>query len=70
MARDILVGYDGSSDATLALEWAAQTSLLDGRSVTVAIVDDFGASLPAITWPEDYWIELERQAAEVLAKAE
>ena len=69
IAQDILVGYDGSSDADLALQWAAQTALLDDRSVTVAIIDDFGATLPVVTWPEDYWIKLEEQAAEILAAA-
>ena len=69
IARDILVGYDGSTDADLALQWAAQTALLDDRPVTVAIIEDFGASVPAITWPEGHWVELENQASEVLATA-
>lgn len=65
----ILVGYDGSPDADLALEWAAQTSLVEGGSVSVAIIDDPGA-LPGVAWtPEDYWVDVERQAAQLLEKA-
>jgi nucleotide-binding universal stress UspA family protein len=65
----ILVGYDGSPDADLALEWAAQTALLERRAVSVAIIDDPGA-LPGVAWmPEDYWIQIEQQASRLLDKA-
>jgi len=64
----ILVGYDGSPDADLALEWAAQTALLEHRAVRVAIIDDPGA-LPGVAWmPEEYWIEVEQQATRLLGK--
>ena len=67
--RGILVGYDGSPAADLALQWAADTALLDQREVTVAIINDPGA-LPGVAWvPEDYWAEIAQRASEVLAKA-
>jgi nucleotide-binding universal stress UspA family protein len=65
----IVVGYDGSPDADLALEWAAQTALLEHRAVSVAIIDDPGA-LPGVAWmPEDYWMQVEQQATRLLDKA-
>ncbi len=36
----ILVGYDGSSEADLALRWAAETAALDGRPVRSVTVDN------------------------------
>ncbi|HET7690706.1 MAG TPA: universal stress protein [Nocardioidaceae bacterium] len=36
----ILVGYDGSPDADSALQWAAETSVLEGHDVRAVIVDD------------------------------
>jgi nucleotide-binding universal stress UspA family protein len=65
----ILVGYDGSPDADLAIEWAAQTALLEGVRVQVAIVEDIGA-LPGVAWwPEDYWTDVAEHAQQVLTKA-
>lgn len=69
MTGTILVGYDGSPDADLAIEWAAQTARLGGARVRVAVVEDRGA-LPGVAWwPEDYWTELEHHAQQVLTKA-
>lgn len=66
--RRILVGYDGSPDADLAIQWAAQTALLEHRSVSVVIIDDPGA-LPGVAWvPEDYLVEMANQATEVLVE--
>jgi nucleotide-binding universal stress UspA family protein len=42
MSRDrgtILVGYDGSPEADLALQWAAETAALDGRPIRTITVD-------------------------------
>ena len=65
----ILVGYDGSPDADLAIEWAAHTALLEGVPVHVAVVEDLGA-LPGVAWwPEDYWPEVEERARQALTKA-
>ena len=36
----ILVGYDGSPEADLALQWAAETAALDGRPVRSVTVDN------------------------------
>lgn len=70
IARDILVGYDGSVDAGLALQWAAQTALREDRGVEVAMIDDRRAVAPGVAWwSEDEWVEMEEQAAEVMAKA-
>lgn len=38
--RDIVVGYDGSAEADLALRWAAGTSLLMKSPVKALMVDD------------------------------
>lgn len=38
--RDIVVGYDGSAEADLALGWAARTSLLTKLPVRALMVDD------------------------------
>lgn len=38
--RDIVVGYDGSPEADLALTWAAGTSALTNQPVTALQVDD------------------------------
>lgn len=69
-AREILVGYDGSPDSDLAVQWAARTALVEGRPVRVEIIDDSGAYPPGIPlWPEEYWLELETQAAGLLSVA-
>lgn len=66
----MLVGYDGSAEADLALEWAAQTALLEHRPVQVAIVDDWSIAMPGIpVWSESHWIELEERATQVLTQA-
>jgi len=42
MSKDrgtILVGYDGSPEADLALQWAAKTAALDGRTIHSVAVD-------------------------------
>lgn len=65
----ILVGYDGSTDADLALDWAAESALLLDESMDVAIVDDPGA-LPGVAWwPDDHWVEVEQRAARRLKAA-
>jgi nucleotide-binding universal stress UspA family protein len=65
----ILVGYDGSPDADLAIEWAAQTALLERVAVQVVIIEEPGV-LPGVAWwPEDYWTEVAEGAQEVLTKA-
>ncbi len=43
----ILVGYDGSPEADLALEWAAETAALDGRTVRAIAVDQDESSSDA-----------------------
>jgi len=42
--RDIVVGYDGSPEADLALRWAARTSSLASSPVKVLMVDDVYAA--------------------------
>jgi nucleotide-binding universal stress UspA family protein len=36
----ILVGYDGSTDADVAVRWAAQTAEQTGEPLRVAVVED------------------------------
>lgn len=65
----ILVGYDGSTDADLALAWAAESARLFDQSVDVAIIDDPGA-LPGVAWwPDDHWEQVEQGAARGLSAA-
>ncbi|MBC2935165.1 universal stress protein [Nocardioides sp. zg-1228] len=67
--RSILVAYDGSTDADLALGWAVRDAQLQRRPVTVAIVEETGAT-PGVAWqPADHWIEVERRATAILAEA-
>lgn len=42
--RDIVVGYDGSPEADLALRWAARTSSLSHSPVKALMVDDLYAA--------------------------
>jgi len=65
----ILVGYDGSPDADLALTWAAETSLLTDRPMQVAILVDSGARPGVAWWPPGYWSEVEDRARKLLAHA-
>lgn len=65
--RKIVVGYDGSEDAELALTWAAR--LAAGRNATVHLVN----ALPAPPWEFAYTTEDQRRqrdaAATLLADA-
>lgn len=66
--RNILLGYDGSPTADVALRWAAETASLGGDTVRAVIVDrGDGPRLPSIGWvPDD---ELPARVDEVLAGA-
>jgi len=65
----ILVAYDGSTDADLALAWAAESARLFHQSVDVAIIDDPGALPGAAWWPDDHWEEVEQRATRGLRAA-
>jgi nucleotide-binding universal stress UspA family protein len=53
-SRNILVGYDGSPAAEVALRWAAETARLGGDTVRGVIVDrEDGPRLPSIGWVPD-----------------
>jgi nucleotide-binding universal stress UspA family protein len=69
-ATEILVGYDGSPDSDAALLWAAKTAQLEGKPVSVAIIDDIGSNPRGMLWwPEPHWAELEARANELLTEA-
>ncbi|HET7432605.1 MAG TPA: universal stress protein [Nocardioides sp.] len=58
----ILVGYDGSSDADVALEWAVRTAEHTGEPVRVVAVDDasIAAEGPGL-WTPEYWEDVVAQ---------
>ena len=60
--RRILVAYDGSADAELALRWAAEEARATGRGLHVVAVDD------AITSP--WGAEVAHRGRDVLAGVE
>jgi nucleotide-binding universal stress UspA family protein len=64
----ILVGYDGSPEADVALEWAARTAALDGRTIRSVTVDEKESSSGA---PEGVELEnpLTARVEAVLAAA-
>jgi nucleotide-binding universal stress UspA family protein len=66
-ALGILVGYDGSTDADVAVEWAVQTGLRAHEPVRVAVVEDLHLTDGADTWTSSYWDAVERQAHATLA---
>jgi nucleotide-binding universal stress UspA family protein len=63
----ILVGYDGSSDAEVALEWAVRTAEHSGERVKVVAVDDasIAAEGPGM-WTPEYWDDVVEQARAAL----
>ena len=65
----IVVGYDGSSDADVAADWAGQVARLRHERVAVAIVVDRMESPRRPNWPESWWEELEERARRHLAGA-
>ncbi|MEV0806892.1 universal stress protein [Micromonospora sp. NPDC050200] len=74
MVRDeILVGYDGSTDATLALDWALGEAQRSGRPVRLAYVFEWltvagwiGPGVAPGIWPDE---TARRQVEEVVHKA-
>jgi nucleotide-binding universal stress UspA family protein len=64
----ILVGYDGSSEADMALHWAAEAAALDGRTVrSITVVDaEDSSTTPSGTKDE---IEVTARAEVILADA-
>lgn len=67
----ILVGYDGSSDAELALGWAVDTARRERRTLEVLVVEDLDRARFAAFDPSRIAAhELENRAARVLKEAE
>jgi nucleotide-binding universal stress UspA family protein len=60
--RPVLVAYDGSEDAELALHWAADEAAREGLPVRVVMVDEVWSS----PWGGDVW----RHDSEDVARAE
>ncbi|GIJ81331.1 Nucleotide-binding universal stress protein, UspA family [Micromonospora phaseoli] len=70
---EIVVGYDGSPDATAALQWALQQARQDDRAVRLAYVFEWltvaGWVGPGVTpgmWPDE---QARRQVEELVGKA-
>lgn len=63
----ILVGYDGSSDSDVALEWAVHTAEHTHEPVRVVVVDDPTlATEGSGVWSEEYWDDVAGQARATL----
>ncbi|WP_200215254.1 universal stress protein [Micromonospora coerulea] len=70
---DILVGYDGSADATVALNWALDEAGRSGRPVRLAYVFEWltvagwvGPGMAPGIWPDE---QARRQVEELVRKA-
>ena len=67
----VLVGYDGTPDADIALQWAAETAALMGHSVRAVMVDEGGSQPGAPTgWEPDDKIPAQVDAVLAAAGAE
>ncbi|MEV5767667.1 universal stress protein [Micromonospora sp. NPDC052213] len=71
--NEILVGYDGSSDASVALEWALEEAGRSGRPVRLAYVFEWvtvagwvGPGIAPGIWPDE---AARRQVEELVGKA-
>jgi len=65
--RGILVGYDGSTDADVAVEWAAQAAEQVGEPLRVAVVEDVSLTDGPGVWTASYWDGVETQARSTLS---
>jgi len=63
----ILVGYDGSTDADVAVKWAVRTGLQAHEHVRVAVVEDANLTDGPGVWTASYWDGVERQARSTLS---
>jgi nucleotide-binding universal stress UspA family protein len=70
---EILVGYDGSADATVALDWALDEAGRSGRPIRLAYVFEWltvagwiGPGLAPGVWPDEH---ARRQVEELVRKA-
>jgi nucleotide-binding universal stress UspA family protein len=64
--RGILVGYDGSTDADVAVTWAADTAEQTGVPLRVAVVEDVSLTDGGGMWTASYWDNVEAQARAAL----
>jgi len=62
----ILVGYDGSTDADVAVEWAARAAQQTQEPLQVAVVEDVGLTDGPGVWTEAYWDGVQIQATSAL----
>lgn len=71
-AGEIVVGYDGSSDSELALDWADELATEQGRRLRLLIseVDQTQVFEATSEWHESKMAELERDAHDRLAGAQ
>ena len=65
--RGLVLGYDGSPESDEAARWAAGTALLRGESILAMIVVEPMDSPRSQGWPESWWSDIERRAADTLA---
>ena len=63
----ILVGYDGSTDADVALTWAVRTSEQTHERVRVAVVEDVSLTDGPGLWTASYWDGVKLQAESALS---
>lgn len=64
--RGILVGYDGSTDADVAVEWAVRAAEQTREPLLVAVVEDVGLTDGPGVWTEAYWDGVQIQATAAL----
>jgi nucleotide-binding universal stress UspA family protein len=64
--RGILVGYDGSTDADIAVEWAARAAEQTQEPLRIAVVEDVNLTDGPGEWTASYWMGVELQATSTL----
>jgi nucleotide-binding universal stress UspA family protein len=64
-----LVGYDGSPDAGLAVNWAAAAASAHGRDLRVLVVAEPDDMVLTPDWPPSWLADIERQARGAVATA-
>jgi len=61
-----LVGYDGSTDADIAVEWATRAAEQAQEPLRVVVVEDVGLTDGPGEWTASYWLGVELQARSTL----